>query len=151
MLVLVDTNIVLRSMEPGHSQHEASTNAQRRMRKRGHTLCIVPQILYELWVVTTRPIESNGLGLTTTEADQELRQLSPPLFHFFLDERAIFARWRDLVVQHDVQGRLGHDARLVAAMKRHNVTHLLTFNDSDFTRFKDITVLTPDAVLAESM
>lgn len=37
------------------------------------------------------------------------------------------------------------DARLVAAMKRHGTSHLLTFNDGDFARFSDITVVNPEA------
>ncbi len=146
MLVLLDTNVVLRSMEPGHAQHLAATSAQRSLLTQGHSLCIVPQVLYELWVVITRPVEQNGLGFSVDEADQELGRICPPVFHLFLDERAIFPRWRELVVQRNVVGKVGHDARLVAAMKRHGITHLLSFNDGDFKRFYDISVLTPDGV-----
>jgi hypothetical protein len=35
------------------------------------------------------------------------------------------------------------EARLVAAMHVHGVTHLLTLNDQDFTRFDGITVVDP--------
>jgi predicted nucleic acid-binding protein len=42
-----------------------------------------------------------------------------------------------------VSGRQVHDARLVAAMKVHNVTHLLTFNTDDFKRFSEIMVVNP--------
>lgn len=34
-----------------------------------------------------------------------------------------------------------HHARLVAAMQRHGIARLLTFNPSDFTRFPGIDVL----------
>ena len=47
-----------------------------------------------------------------------------------------------------VIGKNAHDARLVAAMRVHGVTHLLTFNDQDFARYTGITVLTPAAVFA---
>jgi predicted nucleic acid-binding protein len=40
-----------------------------------------------------------------------------------------------------VIGKQAHDARLVAAMKVHDLRHLLTFNDTDFKRFTEITVV----------
>jgi ssRNA-specific RNase YbeY (16S rRNA maturation enzyme) len=46
-------------------------------------------------------------------------------------------------VQHDVKGKNAHDARLFAYMLIHGVTHLLTFNLSDFTRFAEIQVIDP--------
>lgn len=49
---------------------------------------------------------------------------------------------------HAVSGKNAHDARLVAAMLAHGLTHLLTFNDADFQRFTGITTVTPAAVLA---
>jgi predicted nucleic acid-binding protein len=37
-------------------------------------------------------------------------------------------------------------ARLIASMKVYGITHLLTFNLSDFARYPDITVVTPQHV-----
>jgi predicted nucleic acid-binding protein len=62
-------------------------------------------------------------------------------FTFFRDERGIFSVWRDLARQYGVKGKSGHDARLVAAMIRHGLQHLLTFNVSDFHRYKEIELL----------
>jgi predicted nucleic acid-binding protein len=73
-----------------------------------------------------------------------LRSAQPEHPHLFRDERAIFDRWRQLVEQHEVQGKSGHDTRLVAAMNRHRLSYLLTFNHSDFKRFKEITAVHPD-------
>jgi predicted nucleic acid-binding protein len=53
-----------------------------------------------------------------------------------------------LVVGNDVKGQNAHDARLVAAMQRHGVTEMLSFNKPDFTRFTAIRVFTPTEVLA---
>jgi predicted nucleic acid-binding protein len=47
------------------------------------------------------------------------------------------------VVRHQVSGKQVYDARIVAAMLVHNLTHLLTFNDGDFKRFTEITVVNP--------
>jgi hypothetical protein len=40
-----------------------------------------------------------------------------------------------------------HDARLVAAMHVHGVTHLLTLNVRDFARYPGITVVHPQTLL----
>jgi|GEM_PF-2113909 len=53
-----------------------------------------------------------------------------------------------LVTVHTVKRKTSHDARLVAAMQRHDVTHLLTFNRQDFLRFTEITTVTPPEVLS---
>ncbi len=69
-------------------------------------------------------------------------------YHLRRDERGVFERWRSLVVAHDIKGKNAHDARLVAAMQRHGLTNLLTFNKPDFARFASIQVFTPAEVLA---
>jgi hypothetical protein len=45
-----------------------------------------------------------------------------------------------------VTGRNAHDARLVAAMTVHVVTHLLTVNTADFARYLGVTALEPAAI-----
>jgi len=45
-------------------------------------------------------------------------------------------------------GKPSHDARLVAAMLAHGVTHILTFNDTDFRRYAGITPVVPAAIAA---
>ncbi len=40
-------------------------------------------------------------------------------FRLLLDERGIFQHWRSIVKGNRVKGKPTHDARLVAAMERH--------------------------------
>jgi len=61
----------------------------------------------------------------------------------YLDTPAIFSEWEQLVIKHQVMGKQVHDARLVAAMVSHNITHLLTFNLDDFKRFSEIIAVDP--------
>jgi predicted nucleic acid-binding protein len=143
MLVLVDTNVLLRIVDATHALHIPATKAVRNCLDAGCVLCVVPQIHYEFWVVATRPIAQNGLGLSAANAEAQLRTLGPPLFRLLRDERAIYNLWRELVVTNQVQGKNAHDARIVAAMQRHDVTHLMTFNGPDFRRFPDIHLLDP--------
>lgn len=146
MLVLVDTNVLLRVIEPLHPHHEVAANALRALRAKGDELCVVPQIHYEIWAVATRPIAQNGLGMSPADAEVELLRLAPPLFRLLRDERAIYDHWRGLVNNYQVVGKRVHDARLVAAMERHGVTGLLTFNIDDFKAFSGITLLEPASI-----
>jgi predicted nucleic acid-binding protein len=149
MLILVDTNVLLRLVEPRHAKHAASSRAVRELRAAGHTLCVVPQIHYEFWVAATRPISQDGLGLTAAEAESMLKRLGHPLFRMLRDERAIYEPWRELVGQLSVLGKQAHDARLAAAMVRHGVTHLLTGNLDDFRRFSAVKLIDPEEYLRD--
>ncbi len=108
-------------------------------------ICVLAQSLYEFWVIATRPREQNGLGLSATETKSRLDKFQK-LFMLKTDRAAVYSEWKQLVTQHAVMGKPAHDARLVAAMKVHGITHLLTFNTDDFKRFQDITVLSPTEV-----
>ena len=52
----------------------------------------------------------------------------------------------NLVATHVVKGKKVHDARLVTVMLAHGVTHLLTFNTSDFINYPGITLVHPSDV-----
>ena len=75
MNVLLDTNILGRMVELGHPQNQVAQDATDALRRRGDLPCIVPQVLYEVWVVATRPVAVNGLGLSVAEAAAELTRL----------------------------------------------------------------------------
>ena len=126
--------------------HGEALAAIDRLDANGHECVIVPQVLYEYWVVATRPVANNGLGMPVAHADAAVSQWIA-VFRLLLDERGVFSYWRDLVATNDVKGKNAHDARLVAAMRRHGLTDLLTFNKPDFTRFMAINTLTPADVL----
>ena len=145
MSVLVDTNILLRSIDPQHPMNMNANHALKTLRERGERLCIVPQNLIEFWSVYTRPLERNGLGGTPEEVESEIVQLKT-FFALLLDTPAIYPIWERLVKTYAVRGVNVHDARLVAAMSVHGLTHILTFNDRDFVRYAEITVVVPTAI-----
>ena len=146
MRILLDTNVLCRLAEKAHPLHSTTENAVSNLQSVGHELCLVPQVLYEYWVVATRPASENGLGMRPADANKAL-DFRIELFTLLRDERGIFSLWRELVRQHDVKGKSAHDARLVAAMKRHGLRHLLTFNIADFGRYEDIEPLDAKAVV----
>lgn len=146
MTILIDANVMLRMVETKSPRRAEAIQATQKLSQQ-ETVVSVPQVAYEFWAVATRTIEANGLGMTVAEADESLRDMTE-LFPLLQDERGILRRWWELVRQHEVKGVKSFDTRLVAAMKRHNISHLLTFNDGDFKRYDGITVLTPELVLA---
>jgi predicted nucleic acid-binding protein len=140
MRILLDTNVLCRLAERGHPQHSVAESAVINLLKEQHELCLGPQVLYEYWVVVTRPVPDNGLGMDPVEVDKAI-DICLDRFTLLRDERGIFAMWRELVQRHGVKGKSGHDARLVAAMMRHGLQQLLTFNVGDFERYKEIELL----------
>lgn len=142
MNYLVDTNVLLRLAQRTHSMHVDARRALVGLRKQDEELCIIPQNLIEFWAAATRPLAENGLGLTVDEAARETKKLKR-LFKLLSDLPAIFPEWEKLVIQYRVSGKPTHDARLAAAMLTHKLTHILTFNTSDFKRFYGITAVDP--------
>ena len=149
MSFAVDTNVLLRSIDDGHAAQPVAENSLLALRDDGETLSIFPQNLVEFWAVATRPIVNNGLGWSVDRAEQELSDLKN-LFVVLADTDAILPEWKRLVVQYRVIGKQAHDAHIVAAMLVHKVTHLLTFNDRDFKRLTEITVVNPQNIISSS-
>lgn len=145
MNVLADTNILVRGIHRKDPQHKEALRAIRALRNAGYTVCIVPQNLYELWTVATRPASSNGLALTPEQAGRALTRIEL-LLVLIRDTPAVYDEWRRLVSVHSTAGKASHDARLVAAMNVHGIDHVLTFNTGDFRRYTGITVLDPSEV-----
>jgi hypothetical protein len=150
MDIVVDANILLRYVSFGHPQQPIAVAAMANLELGGHRLCDVPQSLYEFWVVSTRPISVNGLGLTTPVAEKLIQDFHG-MFSLLPDTPAIYPEWFRLVSQHSVLGKPAHDARIVAAMNVRALTHILTFNVSDFQRYPAIVALDPVAVASGNL
>ncbi len=146
---LVDANVLLRRVEPTHPHHAAAMLSVTNLIKSGATICIAPQCLYEFWAVATRPVASRGLGLSSLQADRDLAR-AESLFTLLPDGPTVYPHWRRLVRQYNTQGKPSHDARLVAFMLTHGISHLLTFNGSDFQRYisEGITIVNPASLSA---
>lgn len=142
--MLVDSNTVLRTLQLRSPQHGIARSAIRTLTAQGEELSLTPQNLVEIWVVATRPEVNNGLGMTIDQAPQP----NWHGFNFIADTAAIHPVWESFVIQHRVSGKPAHDARLVAAMRVHGITSILTFNTSDFTRYPGIKAVDPAEVAA---
>lgn len=145
MIYLVDTNVLLRGVQQTHETYQDARRAAAVLTQQGNQLSIVAQNLIEFWAVATRPVSSNGLGLSLPETAAHIGTFKRT-FTLLPDTAEIFSEWERLVELHTVSGRPSHDARLVAAMLVHDVTHILTFNTDDFKRYTEITVVNPQSI-----
>ena len=143
MPTATDTGILLRLLDRADPHHAGIRQAMRILRARGDALVTSPQNIAEFWNVCTRPAAARGdFGLSVQETERRVRLLER-LFRVLADSPATYPFWRQLVVQYSVQGVQVHDARLVAWLKAHGLTHLFTLNARDFARYSGITILTP--------
>jgi predicted nucleic acid-binding protein len=134
MVYLVDTNVLLRLCDRQHPLHPTIRAAIRQLQARGDQLQMTPQNCVEFWNVATRPLIRNGFGLTLDKANRLLRLLER-LFPILPEVSTVYTCWRRLVMDFGVMGVQVHDARLVAIMQAHGLTHILTFNTDDFKRY----------------
>lgn len=150
MSYLVDTNVLLRSVQKSHPLQSHAVRSINFLLRHPEPVSVIPQNLIEFWAVATRPEIKNGLGLSVDETAWQITSFQS-LFTLLPDTDGIFKEWERLVAQHQVLGKQVSDARLVAAMSVHSLTHLLTFNIGDFKRFSVITAISPQAILGDEL
>ena len=120
-MILVDTNILLRLAQPGHPHRQPARDAIGLLTVRdGETFAIVPQNLYEMYVVCSRPVGANGMGMTSGQAHAEIAK-ARSLFHLLSETAHICPTWENLIRQYAIVGKRAHDARLVAMMIEHHI------------------------------
>ena len=143
-MYLADTNILIRFLLLNDPAYPEIRQAVRTLKTRGERIVTTPQNMAEFWNVCTRPITvRGGLGLNVEASEMRLRLLERH-FPVLPDSPAIYEKWKALVVDHQVRGVNVHDARLVAAMMIHGVTHILTANVKDFQRYPNISIVRPE-------
>ena len=146
MAYLVDTNCFVRLAEQGSPGRSTVLRALSKLHASGESLCVTPQVIGEFWNVCPRPTSARGgLGLDIASTDRKVRLIERH-FRLLPDNLATFVEWRRLLLENSIQGVQVHDARIVASMAIHNISHLLTFNTSDFRRFAGTTVIDPSDV-----
>lgn len=139
---LIDTNILLRLTRWNDPQHNLAQAALDELNRQGSPLYFAMQNIAEFWNVCTRPVERNGFGLSTDEANRSVKATEQTMT-LLPDNRQVYAAWREIVLIHEVRGVQVHDARLAAITQTHGVPHILTLNGADFRRYSHLQVLHP--------
>ncbi len=139
--VMLDTNILLSATDEYRREHQAAREIIETSGDKGCGLCVSGQILREYLAVATRPMKSNGLGLTTADAIANARAFLR-YSHLHEESDAATGKLIEMCKVHDLRGKRIHDANIVATMLAHGIGTLLTQNTRDFACFTDIRALT---------
>lgn len=97
MRILVDTNVLMRSVEHANPLMRPARQTLKRLLKDGNELCIAPQIIAEFWSVCTRPVSSGGLDQLIRATDRLVSRIEL-LFVLLQDSADSFRYWRRLIV-----------------------------------------------------
>jgi predicted nucleic acid-binding protein len=146
---LVDSNILIRWIKSDDRDYQLVKSVVDYLLRHEVMHCYTSQNLGEFWKTCTRPVDRNGLGLSPQETDRRAQVIERNL-HLLPNSPAVHQEWRAIVVAHSVSGARVHDARLVAAMRVHGLTNILTFNGRDFSRYHDIKAHHPLTLLREN-
>jgi predicted nucleic acid-binding protein len=145
MAVLIDTNVLLRSVQSSHPMRPAAVRSLERLFLEEETLHITIQNVAEFWNAATRPAGQNGLGITIEKAIEELEHLQK-FFDVLSESTASYGEWKAIVSSKRVVGAQVHDARLAAVMRTNGITRIVTFNLGDFARFDHIEAIHPNEI-----
>jgi predicted nucleic acid-binding protein len=144
---LLDTNVLLRLYQPNSPEFSSIRRAVHSLHRANAALYYLSQNIIEFWNVSTRPLAQNGYGLSPAETDKVATQIEKA-FVLLPDVEAIHYEWRRLVFAYGVSGAKVHDARIVAAMIVHGVRQILTLDGSDFGRYTEIAIVSPQNIPA---
>lgn len=123
-LCLMDSNILIRWVQPSGSEYPVIEAALEKLARRDVTLCYTSQNLAEFWSACTRPTTHNGYGLSPEEADRRAQFFEARL-RLLPDSLLVHEEWRRLLVAYRVSGVKVHDTRLAASMYVHGVKQIL--------------------------
>lgn len=140
---LLDTNIVLRHQNRDDLKHGAVVAHLEQLVTNEYELCIGGQVVFESWVVMTRPIAVNGWGLEPRAAGTEIARILGA-YTLVPDPPDLLDIWLAICTDHQVRGKKAHDARHVALAIAAGIREVVTF-DADFARFDGLTILSPPA------
>ena len=143
MAYLLDTNILLRSYRASDPEHSLVLAALQELRRQNETFFTTAQSMVELACVLTKPTgPGNGMGMNAADASAVLQRMER-LFPVLPDTPEVYRKWMQLFSNPGALGRQVYDMRIVAAMQAHGLSHLLTLDVKDFTRYQSIVVVHP--------
>jgi predicted nucleic acid-binding protein len=132
--VLVDTNVLLSATAPLRRLHRAALAVLEDWPNQGSILATTTQVFREYLAVATRPVEANGLGLSTADALANVAAFRGRM-RLLPDSEPAWDRMRALLEAHGCQGKQIHDANMVATALTAGIRRLVTANVNDFLRF----------------
>ena len=139
--VFVDTNVLVYFTFTHFAEHQGARRRLAECESLPATLWTSRQVLREFLAVATRP----GF-LTPLPSVRFLAQAVQAFENWFqiaAEDAQVTGLLLELVENPGAQGKQVHDANIVATMRRHRITRLLTHNGSDFRRFSPWVTVVP--------
>jgi predicted nucleic acid-binding protein len=140
MAVLIDTNVLLRAVQPSHRMHPVALPALERLLAGPEPLFIAIQNVGEFWNSATPPLAANGLGMTVDQVGREVKRLES-FFEIVSESAASYVAWKTLATTHRVSGAQVHDARLAAVMTASGIARIVTFKRAGLAPVRGVAVL----------
>ncbi len=142
MNYLIDTSVLIRLSDPTDEFFDEATDTVDHLHVAGNNLVVAPQVVYEYWSASTRPVARRGLGLSPGQVRTNIEHFNQT-FEFADEPIGLYREWLNIVTTLLVSGKESHDARLVAFMNLSNIQHIVTFNTVDFARYPTVTAIDP--------
>lgn len=138
--VFVDTNVLLAATDRDRQQHADALKFLEDGKEGKYRLFATAQIFREYLVVSTRPLDGKGLGLSPALAVANV-DLFRTILQILPEDEETATQLFQLVHIHQLKGKRIHDANLIAGMFRHGLRKLKTYNPSDFQVFTGVTLI----------
>jgi predicted nucleic acid-binding protein len=138
--VLVDTNVLLEATDEGRRFHGRALNLFRTAYDDGVDLYLGTQVIREYLVVATRPIENNGLGMTTHTALDNIKRFRRrcSLVAETVQAGELFMEWAE---KYETRGKKLHDLQILATASVAGMHALITANEKDYPKSSPIMIV----------
>ena len=140
---LLDTNILVYASDETSPFHQAAVALREKGLRREIPLCICSQVLSEFFAIVTDPKRVSS-PRTQGEALLEMEKYfySKSILKIY-PAPEIVDIMMGFLKRYEITKQEIFDLQLVATMLSNNVTRLYTYNQEDFSKFKEIEVLSP--------
>lgn len=146
-IALLDTNVLVYAANDNSPFHKAAVALRDKGLRGELSLCITPQVLNEFYANVTNPKQIDS-PFTQAEARLEMEK-------YFHSRRILKIHPQpdtplivlDYLKKYNIVRQEIYDLQIVATMISNGVKHIYTYNTNDFSKYPDIEVLTPDAVV----
>lgn len=148
-VLFMDTNTLLTATDGARPLHRQAIQLFEEADSRGFQLGANSQVMRQGLAVSTRPVQSSGLGLGVAAVAESLGQRLK-LASLIGEAESVAFRLLQIVATCAVASKRVHDAGIVATMMGHNINFLVTHSGADFAQFKEIEMVSLEEALAQT-
>jgi predicted nucleic acid-binding protein len=139
--LFVDTNILVYASVPVAPLHGVAIRAMRDEAAAGAALWLSRHILRGFLATLSRP-QAFGTPLSVSDLIDQVHRFEAN-YHIAEDGPTVTVELLRLLTRFPAGGKQVHDANIVATMRAHGLTRLLTHNTADFDRFAPVIIVVP--------